>query len=632
MKKIIIIIVCVVSLSVTTPPKASAIFCANCSTIITQIVEYALQGKEYVSSVAQQLSTYQTMYKMVTTDPMTALFGVNAGKQIEAETRRWLMSGFQGSPLIVQNPEAYIQNSYTNAVRREIIKLESQRTPQTEGIISKLILQRRKEVTKAPAEVKSNVPSIIQKDLCENGGIERIVETETGGPVQLSGEGNSASRVSELYNELCSLDPNTKEGAQRLLAVEGSGAYFSWDSFLARTGGDNDYANSMYSILEVNRRAEEAKKGAQEESKTGFLPDKKCIETSPVYDDEGNVMPGQEDCVSSQIITTPEEVKALALKLKENPLEQANLASIKEQVLGQEALAGLGDLFKGIQDIVDIAQEVGQAVGEVGQAVGQVMDATGQLVGVIEGTAGALGAGGNPNTARINLLGTTNTSYGTVATSTYVNQSGIATSTQISDGSTPEERETVTRPLKETISKHQTAMSKVPEKLSGVDSITNQYRGFISGVNACVQSVQTNQYYQPATDQYMLTNFTNRVTIKQNSLLNPVLDIIAVIRQKQPITNTYLTNILTILNTAKNVASLLSVANEYQTKLGNGSILPLQIDQELEIVILQKVDPLREDMNPTNETTTAESIKVLIEECQEYLNTVRAREGMYTGG
>lgn len=619
MKKLFILLMFVVFVSPTNGFASGAVAGA---TEPTQLLNKIILGVQQGIQTASKVANIAMKVKQVVTDPMTALFGSNAGKQIENETRRWLMSGFEGNPLIVQNPEAYVKNSYTNALRNEIAKLEMQRTPATQGIIISLIKQRRAELTKAPAEVKSNVPSIIQKDLCENGGIERLVENEVGGAIQLSGEGNNADRVTELYNELCLADPNTKEGAEKLLAVETSGSYFTWDAFLARTGGDNEFANSAKTIQEVARRAAEKGSLAAEKSKSGYLPDEKCIETVPLKDDDGNPMPGVEpQCVASEVLKPGDTVADLAKQLDVNQLIKPLFTATKETNLASDALSGITDVFKGLQEAVGVVRQVGQIGQQIGQIRGSIDALTGQM-----SYLGGLGDGSNPNTPYVNLIGTTYTNYSSVGQSAFVNRGGVATSSQARDNSTPEEREAVAGPAKNAIQEHQTAMTKAQGLIGQIDSYTNQYKGFLDGITSCTQNIRGSQGYEPAMDDARISNFTSRASAKRSNILAPITNQTTAVKTKISTTNTFLANAITAISNSQNISFILSTFQDYRDAISRGIILPPEVSDTLEMILTQSIPPLQKEMNGEADSITgAEPVKAILDECEQYLQEVNAR-------
>jgi hypothetical protein len=587
-----------------------------------QLSQYAVQQVTNAANVAMKI-------KQVVTDPMTALFGSNASKQLESETKRWLMSGFEGDPLLVLNPEAYIKNTQTNALRNQIALLEANKTAATEGMIINLIKQRRGELSKGSPEPKDATPTRIQNSLCDNNGLElqKIIE-ESSGPIEL-GEAGQGNDFNTMYNDLCMGDVKTPDVQKKLLAIEKNSNYFSWDTWLSRTvEGNNDYTRGVLTALEVKRRTEEAAKLAANESKSGFLPDKRCIEKRPAQDDVGNPIEGAEDeCIAYETLKPGESVSKIAEQLDINQLIKPLFTATKETNLASDALSGIGDVFKGLQEAAGVVRQVGQ----LGQQVSTLRGSINQLTGTVT-YLGNLGEGGNPNSASINYIGTVGT-YSSVGQSTFVNRSGVATSTESTDNSTQEERDTVATPAKDAIRAHQAAMTKVQGQLSQIDSYVNQYQNFITGITTCTQNIRESQGYMPASDDNRITNFTNRTDAKKREVLEPVTSQTTPVRSKITTTNTFLANTINAITASRNISRIISLFQDYRDAISRGVILPPEVSDTLDLVLFQKVPPMQKEARGESDPTTGtEPIKTIFDECEDYLQQVNARGGNVGSG
>ncbi len=596
---------------------------------VTGLIAKAIQTVQQGIQTATKVATIAMKVKQTVTDPMTALFGSNAGKQIESETQRWLMSGFQGDPLLVLNPEAYIKNTETNMLRNQISLLEANRTASTEGIIIDLIKKRRGELSKGSPEPKDPTPVRVQNTLCADNGTElqRIIEGEQGA-LEL-GEAGQGNDFNSMYSELCMGDPSNPAVQKKLLAIESSNNFFSWDSWLSRTTeGNNDYTRGVKTALEVQRRTAEAAKFAAKESATGFLSDKKCIEERPALDDVGNPIDGAEpECVAYETLKPGESVSKLAEQIDVNQLLKPLFVGGGEKPLADDAIKGIVDVFKGIQEVAGFVRDVRQ----VGQQVADLRGSFDALTGTVS-YLGNLGEGGSANTASINYIGTTDT-YSAVGQNAFVNRSGVATSTESVDNSTPEERDAVAGPAKDAIRDHQVVMTKVQGQLSQIDSYVNQYQNFVTGITTCTQNIRGSLGYMPATDDVRITNFTNRANAKKREVLDPITSQTTPVRSKITVTNTFLTNTLSALTASKNISKILSLFQDYRDAISRGIILPLEVGDNLDLLMSQKVPIIQKEIEgKSDEITGSEPIKTIFDECEQYLQEVNSRGGSVDSG
>lgn len=623
MKKTIIILAFVVLIS---PSPSFATGAVAGATEFTQLLNKALLKMQEKIQLASNIATVAMKVKQTVTDPITALFGSNAGKQIESETQRWLMSGFQGDPLLVLNPEAYIKNTETNMLRNQIALLEANRTASTEGIIINLIKQRRGELSKGSPEPKDPTPVRVQNTLCADNGAElqRIIEGENG--VLALGEAGQGNDFNSMYSELCMGDPSNPSVQKKLLAIESSNNFFSWDSWLSRTvEGNNDYTRGVKTALEVQKRMADAAKVAEKESATGFLSDKKCVEykTRAETDGDGVETGGtQEDCVAWETLKPGESVSKLAEQIDINQLLKPLFVGGGEKPLADDAIKGIVDVFKGIQEVAGFVRDVRQ----VGQQVADLRGSFDALTGTVS-YLGNLGEGGNANTASINYIGTTDT-YSAVGQNAFVNRSGVATSTESRDNSTQEERDAVAGPAKNTIKDHQSSVAKAQVALGQIDSYTNQYKNFLDGVSLCAQNIRTSQGYISGTDDPRINNFTSRANLKKTSIYDPVANKSKAVKEKISITNTFLANALTAISDSKNISFILKTFQNYRDAISRGTILPPEVGDTTESLLTQDIPTMQKEINgESDEITGSEPIKTILDECEQYLQEVNSRGG-----
>lgn len=621
--------------------------------VATTFMQFVQNASALINNVTSKISAVtNTVTSVVTTamkikqfidDPMMALFGANSGKQIERETKKWLMSGLNGDPLLIRNPEAYLKNTQTNALRRQIALIEASknRSPWTEPLITSLIKQRRAEVNPGSAAPKDNSASVVQNSLCANNGeaLHSIAEQQAG--TELTSSVNSAAddRFDELYATYCAdgKDPNTDPDLKReLLALESSGGFFSWDSWLSRTvEGNNDYNLKTRAELEIARRTQEELALAQKEAEKGYLSDKKCIEYSKETDEYGTLLPEEfQKCTAYETKKPSDTVASIANQLDSNTLLKPLFTAAQDKNLAKDALSGLNDMFSGIQDAVktaqdaiNTAQQVGSSVAQLGQSVQDLRGSINTLTGTVQYAGTALSGGGsskNANTSQINLLGTANTSYRT----TYVayNRSTVTSSSQTSDGSTPDQLAAAIKPLQELLNQHKQAMQNLLPVLSKIDSFTNQYQTYVDSVSSCVQGIKTSQGFNASSDQIYVDDFEARLETKKQNMLNPLVSKISFIKSKISPTNNYLATTLSTVTTMKNISSVTMLFEEYKDKILNSDILPREVDTDVDALYNQSVTTMQQDIDGTSDEATGNaSLKHLVGECNTILNQVNSR-------
>lgn len=600
---------------------------------ITQNISALIQDATAVIGNAintiTQYATVAMKVKQFIDDPMMALVGANTGKQIELETKKWLAGGAQSDPLLIKNPEAYLKNTQTNALRQQIALIEASknRSPGSESIVTSLIKRRRAQVNPGSPEPKDRAPEIIQKSLCDNNGqaIRSIAEEQVGTLLSQSGPSDADVRFQELYSTYCDGDPNTDKAlAQKLLALSKSGSYFSWDNWLLTTGGNNDYSRAILTQLEIDRRAQVELARAENEAKIGYMADTKCIEYMKNDDDNNPYPEGTAPCLSRETTKPAQTVKSIADQLDINTLLKPLFTAAQQKPLAEDALAGLGDMFSGIAGAAGVIQQVAQT----GQAVGNLVGQVNTLTGTLQYAGSALFGSGSANTSQINLLGTANTTYRS-SSSTYVNVSHTATSSEVSDGSTPEQLNASKKPLLDALKDHQTVMSKVPGLLNQIDPTANQYQSSINTINACIQNIKNTNSY----DQSKVNDFQGRMQSKITNMLNPVAGTLSLIRNRSSVTNSYLASSVTAVNNSRNISAVLALFQEYKNLITNASLLPSDIDLRLDAIAKQIVPRLQNDMSGINDQATDnDSLKYLIGECQNYLNSLGGSGSSSSGG
>ncbi len=244
-------------------------------------------------------------------DAMTLVSIMQSGKDMQN-----LISGSLGTdPLLVGDPEKYFNDAMASVQLGAISSVAKSNGPFSDSIFStlrsnanysNLNLKEKLDVINS-----SPIPTLLSNKICKN---DSFLTSLAAGDGTLTDE-QIAEQKTEIYNYACSEDPNSKEQAARLIALNENNPEIlnSADSndgtigtgLLLATGRDNPYTKATLAQIETAKKAEEAKQIAIDDWKNGrgikSLTD--CVERAETGPD-GEVFdnPDQAPCVKTQVI------------------------------------------------------------------------------------------------------------------------------------------------------------------------------------------------------------------------------------------------------------------------------------------------------------------------------------------
>ncbi len=311
MKYFYLIIIFVFQLTTSNHAHATAMIA---STFPQQLVQQISDLVGNVSVANTSISTTADMLNNTIIKPIgTGLINV-AQQQIANDIINWANGGFEGQPLIISNPEKFIKNQGMIQVK---IALDGLPTDSIYGdsIFNSLVDQYKDSedvVAQLKALSKSNIPGIIQSNLCNDEALTALATEDVENDDGSFTIADLTNRKTELFNYACTgnadTDPATAAKIMELnnqVATNRGGADLGgWDSWLAVTGGDNAYTKSMIAKNIPEKKAAEAKETAKNEIYAGAGPvsQAKCVQWSD--DPEGS----DAQCLKEETLTPGEQI------------------------------------------------------------------------------------------------------------------------------------------------------------------------------------------------------------------------------------------------------------------------------------------------------------------------------------
>lgn len=278
---IIIFLFCI---STITPTKVHAGGLGGGATEITQLLNHAELLPMNLNELVTSVSTHGSFVKQVILDPIANALISSALEGASNDILSWVSGGFGGSdPLIIGDPESYIRNKGNEAVKGILDGIPTD-SAFGDSIFNSLLAKYKgtSDVENVINELtKSNIPSLIQNNLCNDAKITSLsidaVTDNTGSynPEEL------AAKKTELWNYACTGDPNTDpQLAARLQDLNTQNPSIGgWDTWLATTGGENDYTRSVKAQDIAAQRVAEVKQTQTNEIYQGAGPvsEKECL-------------------------------------------------------------------------------------------------------------------------------------------------------------------------------------------------------------------------------------------------------------------------------------------------------------------------------------------------------------------
>lgn len=478
MKKITLSLIIVSSLFFSRIDTSHAAFATVVNQLIDNIAQALSFGKETITaaastvgSVNQQLDTINNKYLIPARDTMTLISMVKSSEMMQN-----LVLGQMGvDPLLIRNPERYVRNEGQKVVRSVVEDPELQSKLKDVSVLGTTIERAKYDALSLNSKLQkintSSIPATEQQARCTDVALSLQARKDVSDASGNFTQEAYNARKRELNQALCTGDPNQGQTKTNLMASAEKSA--NWDSWLALTGGDNDWVKDQKSQYEVQqevlRKAEEKKK--EIEANGNIKSETKCLE----YVSEGVCKQGKE-----VVMKTADAVNSNYKNALDNPT--------------RAALAGFG---KG-----------------AGSLLGSVVTAAGTAF------------------TTINLLQNMSNSFGSLTDdggSTYGNNPVANTALTVSAApvrdlaTNPQLKATIIKSPKEQLANHKDALSKLITTDTKYMSTLAAERSSLDGIKNCFETL-TSEHPELGQDGRVLaaSNFYETAISSNNTKYNEV--------------------------------------------------------------------------------------------------------------
>lgn len=377
--------------------------------------------------------------------------------------------------LLITNPQFYLKQQGVNSLKISVGSVATANGVYSNSILNSIVLNSR--VNSDPSGALANcanssIPSTIQKNLCEDSQLTKIAINDvmaSDGSYILS---TMTARKAEIYNKLCIGNPATDKALAQALTTAGkqTGAG-GWDTWLATTGGDNEYAktNNCLAIAAQQQAAMVAAKAADLQRGNGIISKTECLMkvTNPAT--------GEQDCVEESITQAGYQLSEAFKTAIGAPL-QTIMSSIGTGAGGFGA------------SLTSLLSNIGQLLGSVNSIRNSVNSIQGSAA-IISSNLG--GTGGDPR-LQITLKGQTAPGTLLTVTSTSTNPNTPVTSTSAEQDLAGNPMKTqLTNPIFDQLNKHLATLSTLKTTDNQYLTAIAEYTSYIEGVRSCYQGLVT---------------------------------------------------------------------------------------------------------------------------------------------
>jgi hypothetical protein len=296
-------------------------------------------------------SNLSMIYETISQPIITGLINV-AQQKMADDIIAWANGGFKGQPLIISNPEKYINDAGLKEAKLALSKIPSD-SIYGDSIFSALV-DEYKDIdlgTELASLSKSEIPSILQENICSDEELTSLALEEVQNDDGTYSDTDLADKKAELYEYVCEGDPNTDpEVAAKLSDLnEQRPSLSGWDGWLALTGGENPYTKKELAQNKIEDKVEKEKEIKTKEVYDGAsaVSQTYCDEYAPVETE------GEEPVCISESTLTPGDAVASALERAANSgidrltnLTGEGLSGLITTIALQKLTGGLNTAFK----------------------------------------------------------------------------------------------------------------------------------------------------------------------------------------------------------------------------------------------------------------------------------------------
>ncbi len=546
MKKIILSLLLVITLYTSATIPTYALVCSNCSTFVQQIIDYTIQGSQLVketvtASVGTITATQQTLDTVNNTilkpmkDALTLITILKSGENVQ----NLILGSLGADPLLVKNPELYLENKGLGILKASLGDIASQNSLYGDSVLDTLISSAKYNYSDTATKLKivnqSSIPSIIQSGTCDDETLSNLAREDVAVEGEPLDQAAFIERKNYFNDAFCKGDPNTDPViASNLVALSAARPQISqWDTWLARTGGDNPYTKSVQSQQIIADAVAKKVETARNDLNLGggIKSLMTCVKRAP-NNINGEGYEGTEaPCIQEEIVQAGSVLLDSFKRALGSPLE----------TLISSFGSGAGSLISSAFSTINMIQGIGSALNSV--------TSDGSTGGGSTGSGGSVGGSGGSfqnNTSR------------TVASTAIVRDLA----------NNPTVKTTLTNPAKKHLIAHAESMTLLETTSRNYLSYTNVYTNKLNNMKSCFDTLST---YEEAKGNPSISaaNAYYAERLSQTNQLKARIeqDIALVIAGKKLIANT-----LTTITNSQSSEEILTTFNDYQNMVDTQNI------------------------------------------------------------
>jgi hypothetical protein len=462
------------------------------STMITDFIKDAgiqlpkLSAKTVTSiqTTATAVNTFKTMYDQTIRRPLKDAMTLMAIAKDSQQILNLVNGATGGDSLLIANPEQFVKNKELGVLRNSYNTIAANDGVYSESILNSIVATAREGVDTASLN-QSSIPSAVQNNICDDEELTAIAEDEVsnGGEDEYTEEELKAEKE-YLYETLCANDPTqSPETAKKLIAFNNerpSSGKDPWESFLRKTSGDNEYAQTQQASTRIKQEAETKKDFAKQDIANG-----QGIRSATICTKYGEPGPNGEPgvCEEETVINPAGAIKDAFSKAKTAGLETA-----------MNALGTGGDggsLISDVSGILGLAGDAFNAFGQVSGAIGELTGAVNSVIGSVEGTAKQLeGSIDSLTGAKVTTAGPSITSLRTVSKPTANTSSVTSRSYTQNLVSNSSQKAELILPIQRVLNAHLTSINGLTKIDTDYIEQVNYYKTLVEGVKSCYIDVE----------------------------------------------------------------------------------------------------------------------------------------------
>ncbi len=510
------------------------------------LIDYAIQGSQYASELVTQYGTTATSINTNLTmvndtilrplrDALTIAAIVTTGNNMQ----NLILGGMGNERLLITNPDQYLKNKANLSININLSNIAYQNSVYSNSILNSMISSVRStsNINNTLASLsQSSIPSTVQRNLCTDAMLNKTAQDDVRKADGTYDQTDFTARKKVLYDTLCVGDPRTDPAlAKRLMAVnQQKPSIGGWDTWLATTGGDNQYTRSVTASEAILKEAEAKRAAAQRDltSGGGIKSQTRCDQRSSL-DINGNPVtsatnPSIIPCVNEAITKTSASLNALWNDTLGSPLKTL-----------QNSLNGSASI------------------------VGTAFNTIGLLAGIDQAfntTANNLSGGNTSHTTNSAPV-----SYSTTV-STQSNTTVTSSSTYTQDLiQNPSIKTTITDPIKKLLSTDLAAISTLGTLDQNYLAEINLYEGQLSTLNNCYDGLVRD--FSIPKDANFVSFYTNKKS-STDALLSQITNEL----NSLPVATRLINETLTKINASNSTQEITALFNNYQNQSDSGAI------------------------------------------------------------